>query len=109
MSTTVALVESVAPPSPPQFNPAFYSDDSDSGSELSDELLLTDASDDGSFIDSDDSDLENFLQSFSPGEQAENESFGLEYTGPKFSDRDAARLLLLMDHASTCPGRYVVC
>ena len=105
--TSAPLPETVAPVSPTQPNPTLYSEDSDSGSELSDELLLSDASDDDSLLDSDDSDLESFFQSFSPGKHAENEGFGFEYTGPKLSDRDAARLLVLMDHASTCPGRFV--
>ncbi len=52
--------------------------------------------------DSDDSD---FGENMSPSAQAENEDFGKNYSGPKFSDFDASRLLILMSHASTCPGK----
>jgi len=78
------------------------SDDSDSlGSDLSDEdwdVLLSD----GDSLDSDMSDSEMYA-SFSPSELAENERFGAEYTGPRLSDFDSARMLILMTHASTCP------
>ncbi len=40
-----------------------------------------------------------------PAGQAENEDFGKNYSGPKFEDYDASRLLILMAHASTCPGK----
>lgn len=33
------------------------------------------------------------------------EDFGKDYTGPKFTDAQARKLLILMEHASTCPGR----
>ncbi len=55
--------------------------------------------------DSDESELE---ENMSPSAQAENEDFGKNYSGPKFTDYDASRLLVLMAHASTCPGRYVL-
>jgi len=82
--------------------------DSDSlGSDLSDEDwegLLSDDDDD----DDDESgspepyDPETFA-TLSPADQAENETFGAEYTGPTLSDRESSRLLILMGHASTCP------
>lgn len=79
--------------------------DSDSGSELSD-LSDGDLSDDS--YDSDDS-LDKLMGIMSPAEQAENEQFGVEYNGPKLTGDQASRLLILMSHASTCPGRYVLC
>jgi hypothetical protein len=36
--------------------------------------------------------------------RAEHEEFGKEYSGPKFMEYDSSRLLILMNHASTCPG-----
>ena len=51
--------------------------------------------------DSDDSDYDENT----PSAKAENEDFGKNYSGPKFTDYDASRLLTLMSHASTCPGR----
>jgi hypothetical protein len=39
-----------------------------------------------------------------PSALAENEDFGANYSGPKFTEYDASRLLTLMSHASTCPG-----
>ena len=83
--------------------PAPFSD-SESDSDLSD-LSDSDLSDDS--LDSIDLDLEN-LGDLSPAEQAENELFGLEYNGPTLSDDEASRLLVLMAHSSTCPGRYVL-
>lgn len=86
--------------------------DSDSlGSDLSDEDwegLLSDDDDD----DDDESgspepyDPETFA-TLSPADQAENETFGAEYSGPTLSDRESSRLLILMGHASTCPCLYV--
>ena len=71
-------------------------DDSDF-SDLSDGLLSDFSG------DSDDSDD---LPTLSPGEQAENENFGHGYSGPVLGDMDAKRMLVLMGHASTCPGRH---
>ena len=34
-----------------------------------------------------------------------NEDYGNSYSGPKLSEADSARILVLMNHASTCPGR----
>ena len=80
----------------------YYSDVDDS--DLSDEDgLLSDASLD---LDSDESEVGE-SENMSPAEQAESEKFGAEYDGPKFSNSEAARLLNLMLHASTCPCRYV--
>lgn len=42
----------------------------------------------------------------SPAERAELESFGRDYRGPVLSDDHAAKLLILMSHASTCPCRH---
>jgi hypothetical protein len=55
---------------------------------------------------SSDSDTSTIGDDMSPSRQAENEDFGLDYSGPKFSDYDASRLLIMFEHASTCPGRY---
>jgi len=33
------------------------------------------------------------------------EDFGKDYNGPKLQGEEAAKLLLLIEHASTCPGR----
>ena len=38
-------------------------------------------------------------------EKVEKEEFGFEYKGEKLSDDQAKRLLVLIEHASTCPGR----
>jgi hypothetical protein len=46
------------------------------------------------------------VASMSPSEQAENERFGMEYGGPTLTDGEASRLLILMAHASSCPGRH---
>jgi len=35
----------------------------------------------------------------------ENEDYGINYSGPKLKDIDAARLLILFNHARNCPGR----
>ena len=51
-----------------------------------------------------DSDCDSFAMT--PGDRAENENFGAQYTGPKLEDDDASRLLLLMAHASTCSGHH---
>lgn len=77
--------------------------DSDSDSDLSD-LSEGDLSGDSLELDFDE--LEN-ISALSPAEQAENELFGAEYDGPKLTDEESSRLLVLMSHASTCPGRCV--
>ena len=70
------------------------SDDSD----LTDEDLSEDS------LASDESDLDA-IASMSPAEQAEYERFGAEYKGPVLPNSSASRLLVLMLHASTCPGQ----
>jgi hypothetical protein len=78
-------------------DPMFHSDSESDLSELSDGSLSDDSS------DSDDSTAD--LQSMTPAEQAEHETFGYDYEGPAMSDYHASRLLVLMAHASTCPCR----
>ena len=94
-SSTVAEAPESKPAALPVEDPKLSdSDDSYlSGEDLSDMSL-----------DSDDSDLDA-VASLSPADQAENEDFGSEYTGPSLSDETASRLLVLMLHASTCPCR----
>jgi hypothetical protein len=82
------------------FYPLSDSDDESDLSELSDAANLSDDS-----YDSDDSEDDMPL---TEGELAEMESFGKEYDGPKLTPDQASRLLILMGHAQTCPGRYVV-
>jgi len=53
---------------------------------------------------SDESDLEA-LEAMSPCDRAELERFGASYSGPRFSDHTAARLLPLLIHANKCPCR----
>lgn len=50
--------------------------------------------------------LESELQSMTPAERAEHETFGKEYDGPVLADDHAAKLLILMGHASTCPCHH---
>jgi len=50
--------------------------------------------------------LESELQSMTPAERAEHETFGKEYEGPVLSEEHAAKLLILMGHASTCPCHH---
>ena len=101
---TSSATSPIANSMPNHMSPGVASD-SDSASELSD-LSDGDLSDDS--YDSDDS-LDNLMGIMSPAEQAENEQFGVEYNGPKLTDDQSSRLLTLMSHASTCPGRYVLC
>ena len=102
--TTSSATCPVTTSMPNHKNPVIPSE-SDSGSELSD-LSDGDLSDDS--YASDDS-LDNLMEIMSPAEQAENEQFGVEYNGPQLTVDQASRLLILMSHASTCPGRYVLC
>jgi hypothetical protein len=75
---------------------------SDSESDLSDDDgILSDADES---VDASESGTDD-LASMSIGEQAENEKFGAEYEGPQLSEYDASRLLILVLHASTCPGQ----
>jgi hypothetical protein len=50
--------------------------------------------------------LEADIQSMTPAERAEHETFGDEYEGPRLSDEHASKLLILMGHASTCPCHH---
>jgi len=58
--------------------------------------------------DSDDSDYDNDDDDdeMTPSAKAEHEDFGKDYSGPKFNSYDASRLLIMIQHASTCPGRH---
>eukprot|EP00986_Skeletonema_menzelii_P008022 scaffold3254_cov140-Skeletonema_menzelii.AAC.2 len=58
------------------------------------------SSDEEEEIDLDDAD------SVTREEKIEKEEFGFEYKGEKLSDDQARRLLILIEHASTCPGRH---
>jgi hypothetical protein len=74
-------------------------------------LGLSDVSSDCGDISTDDEDsIESVIgrldSSLSPGDRAEQERFGAEYTGPKLDNREASRLLILMGHASTCPCQH---
>lgn len=80
-----------------------HGSDSDLGSELSD---ITDGNLSDISLDPNDSDVE-VLATMTPAEKAEHERFGQEYSGPKLSDYEASRLLILMLHANGCPCRYV--
>lgn len=95
------------PPVPPPPKPTTVAkdgSDTDSlGSDLSDDDWDGMLTDDDS-LGSDHTDVEA-LASMSPSEKAENERFGAEYTGPKLNEKESARLLILMAHASTCPCR----
>lgn len=65
-----------------------------------DEIMLgVDDEDDGGGDDDDDS------IGISSSARAENEDFGKNYDGPVFTEYDASRLLIVMCHASTCPGQ----
>jgi len=57
------------------------------------------SSDEEEEIDLDDAD------SVTREEKIEKEEFGFEYKGDKLSDDQARRLLVLIEHASTCPGK----
>lgn len=77
--------------------PASDSEEESDLSELSDAGDLSDASlDDGGANDD---------TPMTDGELAELELFGKEYEGPKLTPDHASRLLVLMAHAQTCPGR----
>lgn len=103
---TMLAPEVVALPSPAPLkaSPTSASDVDDLlDSDLSDDDgLLSD--DDDSFDCSDSDDDE--VPVLSLADKAENEKFGADYDGPKLSNEDAARLLSLMLHATTCPCRY---
>ncbi|CAJ1966554.1 unnamed protein product [Cylindrotheca closterium] len=74
---------------------------SDSDSDLSE---LSDGSLSDLSVGSSDSDFD--FSSLTPVEQAEHETFGHKYKGPALSEDHASRLLVLMQHSSTCPCRH---
>lgn len=84
----------------PAMYPLSDSDDESDLSELSDAANLSDDS-----YDSNDSEDDMPL---SEGELAEMETFGKNYEGPKLTPDQASRLLILIGHAQTCPGRCVL-
>jgi hypothetical protein len=100
-----AIVKPVTTVSAPVTSVPKCGNDSDSfGSDLSDDDLdglLSDTDSEGSG----EIGMER-IDALSPAEQAENEYFGVEYKGPKLKDSEAARLLILMGHASTCPCKH---
>jgi hypothetical protein len=81
----------------PAMYPLSDSDEESDLSELSDAANLSEDS-----YDSDDSEGDMPL---SEGELAELEGFGKDYEGPKLTPDESSRLLILMGHAQTCPGR----
>jgi hypothetical protein len=81
----------------PSMYPLSDSDDESDLSELSDTGTLSEDSE-----DSDDSEDEMPL---TEGELAELEVFGKDYEGPKLTPDQSSRLMILMGHAQTCPGR----
>ena len=79
-----------------------FGSDTEFGSDLSD---ITDGNLSDVSLDSNDSDAQ-VLASMAPAEKAEHEKFGFEYKGPRLSETEASRLLILMLHAHGCPCRY---
>ena len=74
----------------------------DSESDLSDDDgLLSDGDDSWNLSDSELDDR----GAMNVAALAENEKFGLDYDGPTLSEYHASRLLVLILHASTCPGK----
>lgn len=78
------------------------------------EVSVTDESDgeggsgDYSYESSDDDETwgdNNDGNSIEREECVEREDFGFDYKGEKLTDDQARKLLVLIDHASTCPGR----
>ena len=59
------------------------------------------SSDDDSVEIGNDEDIDSAVKE----EKVEREDFGFEYKGEKLSDNEAQQLLVLIEHASTCPGR----
>ena len=97
------LTETEPAPVPPTATVAEVADHVSLGSDVS--SGLGDVSSDGedSFgLDSDDDDS----LPLTAADQAENEDFGAQYEGPKLSEKDAGRLMVLMSHASTCCGKH---
>lgn len=75
-------------------------DDSESDTDLSelsdDELSLSSMASDDTWP----------VPTISEAERAEFEHFGYDYRGPIFTNDHAAKLLVLMSHASTCPCKH---
>lgn len=96
---------SYQPLTPPgsKFPPLYPLSDSDEESDLSELSDAANLSEDS--YDSDDSEDDMPL---TEGELAEIESFGKEYEGPKLTPEQSSRLLILIGHGQTCPGRCVL-
>jgi len=93
--------------------PVAVSSVSKQGLQTSEELMEQDEDNEGSVMDDiDDKDSfdsdsdESGFEENTQTTQAQNEDFGEKYSGPKFNEYDASRLLVLMGHAATCPGRH---
>jgi hypothetical protein len=97
---------SYQPLTPPgaKYPPLYPLSDSDEESDLSELSDAANLSEDS--YDSDDSEDDMPL---TEGELAELESFGKDYEGPKLTPEQSSRLLILIGHGQTCPGRYVFC
>lgn len=76
------------------------SPDSASGESSFEDLDNISTDDEGASELSDDDSVS--LDPLTPAEQAEHERFGEEYSGPKLGSKEAAKLLVLMEHASAC-------
>ncbi|KAL3800307.1 hypothetical protein HJC23_003603 [Cyclotella cryptica] len=77
------------------------------------EVSLTDESDGegggGKYDESseeEDTSFDNDMDSVTREERAEKEEFGFDYKGEVLSEDQARRLLVLIEHASICPGRH---
>ncbi|KAL7485169.1 hypothetical protein ACHAW6_010779 [Cyclotella cf. meneghiniana] len=53
-----------------------------------------------------DTNYDNDMDSVTREERAEREDFGFDYKGEVLSEDQAKRLLVLIEHASVCPGRH---
>ena len=90
----------VSPPKYPDLGDLYASD-----SESSDEEEAVSLEGESSEESEDDDTVLGFNGPLSPAERAEAEDFGRDYAGPKMTESESARLMVLMAHASTCPGR----
>jgi hypothetical protein len=105
--TPASSASAAAPSNVPQAVPApsvqkYPSlDDLDSDSDMSE---LSDDSLSDCSLSSDDSCAD--IDIMTPAEQAEYETFGADYKGPVLPDDEAAKLVVLMCHASTCPCNH---
>jgi len=91
----------VVPPKFPDLGDLYASEDETSEDDEAVSLGGESSDDSG-----DDDGVLGFNGSLTPAERAEAEDFGHDYAGPKLEDGEASRLLILMGHASTCPGRH---